>query len=57
MSKYNFNSNNSLDIDRIEYDATAQISDLQHGVCGRARGRAFAVEIKLRASLMSNVRV
>ena len=55
MSKYNFNSNNSLDIDRIEYDATAQISDLQHGVCGR--GRAFAVEIKLRASLMSNVRV
>ena len=40
----------TLSIDRIEYDVTIQISDLQHGVCERVRAcvRACAEEIEPR---------
>ena len=35
-----------MQIDRIEYDITVQISALQDGVCERVRVHACAVEIK-----------
>ena len=47
-------------IDRIEYDVTAQISALQHGVCMRVRVGACDVEIKqgmLRAACFIDVRI
>ena len=47
-------------IDRIEYDVTVQISDLQHGVCVRVCVRACAVQIKprmLHAACFIDVRI
>ena len=44
-----FESKTRSSIDRIEYDFTIQISDLQNGVCAHVRAcvRACAVKIKL----------
>ena len=41
-----FTCSDQCTIDHIEYDATVQISALQHGVCARGCVRACAIEIE-----------